>query len=404
MEAFRAKYRIPQGAVLEYCPPERVLTDREVDQVDLDLKKKRLVESLEEGKVAPRQGKQQKTTREQKDKRAPSAECQEETERVEVRVNPRTWSPKLEVDKVAIPYIASVREYNRGRAGYIVETLEQPMLLPRDMEAYRRFSQPELFLSLKRDLAMITQQVFVAEEDCRNNRKLADVKALSRAEVEKALGTLKQEQFELSEKLKEAEKNRRNTEASLKNTESQAKDQRQKLYVTEINLATEKQTVLDLKATFQKAKEEARLAKEEAQLVKEVAEAEKKAFYQLGVEETEARLSEELPKALRLPEKVFFPPEIREIPNDATEASKQATVVPDAIPLVNTAGGSGQVAVQAEDVEVEKNKGKGKGKRTSSKAKDPAKESVTKDLGADSQARDVPPPQPKQKENPLAEA
>ena len=45
--------------------------------------------------------------------------------------------------------------------------------------------------------------MFVAEEYCRNNRKLADVKALSRAEVEKALGTLKQEHYELSEKLKE---------------------------------------------------------------------------------------------------------------------------------------------------------------------------------------------------------
>ena len=33
MEAFRAKYRILQGVVLEYCPPERVLTDRDVGQV-----------------------------------------------------------------------------------------------------------------------------------------------------------------------------------------------------------------------------------------------------------------------------------------------------------------------------------------------------------------------------------
>ena len=33
MEAFRAKYRILQGVVLEYCPLERVLTDRKVGQV-----------------------------------------------------------------------------------------------------------------------------------------------------------------------------------------------------------------------------------------------------------------------------------------------------------------------------------------------------------------------------------
>ena len=106
--------------------------------------------------MVPRPLKQQKTTQGQKNKRASSVESREEENRAEVRVNPCTWSPKLEVDSVAIPYTASVREYNRGRVGYIAEALEQPVLLPRDMEAYRRFSQPELFLSLKRDLAMVS--------------------------------------------------------------------------------------------------------------------------------------------------------------------------------------------------------------------------------------------------------
>ena len=58
--------------------------------------------------------------------------------------------------------------------------------------------------------------------------------------------------------------------------------------MTETNLATEKQTVLDLKAALQKAEEEVQRAKEEAQLIREAAEAEKKAAYQLGAKETEA--------------------------------------------------------------------------------------------------------------------
>ena len=33
MEGFRAKYRIPQGVVLEYYLPDRVLTDRRVGEV-----------------------------------------------------------------------------------------------------------------------------------------------------------------------------------------------------------------------------------------------------------------------------------------------------------------------------------------------------------------------------------
>ena len=90
----------------------------------------------------------------------------------------------------------------------------------------------------------------MAEEWCHDNRKLTDDEALSRAEVEKALGALKQEHYELSKKLKEAESGRKSAEAGLKTAERQAEDQRQKLYVTETNLATEKQAVLDLKAAL----------------------------------------------------------------------------------------------------------------------------------------------------------
>ena len=77
-------------------------------KVNPDLKKKRPVETPEEGEVVPRPDKQQKITRGQKNKRASSVESREEENRAEVRVHPRTWSPKLEVDGVAIPYTASV--------------------------------------------------------------------------------------------------------------------------------------------------------------------------------------------------------------------------------------------------------------------------------------------------------
>ena len=60
-------------------------------KVNPDLKKKRSVESLEEGEVGSRQGtKQQKVTREPRDKRAPSMESRDELERAEVHVSLRT--------------------------------------------------------------------------------------------------------------------------------------------------------------------------------------------------------------------------------------------------------------------------------------------------------------------------
>ena len=78
----------------------------------------------------------------------------------------------------------------------------------------------------------------------------------------------------------------------MKTAERQAEDQHQKLHLTEIDLATQKQLVIDLKVELYKAKEE-------TQLDREAAEVEKKASYQLGVEETKVRLAEELSEVCR---------------------------------------------------------------------------------------------------------
>ena len=50
---------------------------------------------------------------------------------------------------------------SRGHSGYVVETLKQPLLLPKDMDTLRRFKQPDLFLSLKRDLVMVSNLTYL---------------------------------------------------------------------------------------------------------------------------------------------------------------------------------------------------------------------------------------------------
>ena len=74
----------------------------------------------------------------------------------QVRRPTRIWSPKLEVDGVPIAWDSSLRHYRGGHAGHVAEALEQPLLFPKDIESYRSFTQPELFLSLKRDLGMVS--------------------------------------------------------------------------------------------------------------------------------------------------------------------------------------------------------------------------------------------------------
>ena len=80
----------------------------------------------------------------------------------------------------------------------------------------------------------------MAEEWIRDAHKEVEVEALSRADVEKSLRALKQEQVEMSEKLKAANQAYLSAKASLKTVERQAKDQCQKLHLIEIDLATER--------------------------------------------------------------------------------------------------------------------------------------------------------------------
>ena len=81
-------------------------------------------------------------------------------------------------------------------------------------------------------------------------------------------------------------------EAFLKSTEAQVKDQRQELHITEIELATQKQLVLDLKAELEKAKDAAQAAREASKAVET-------ASYKRGVLEMEARLVEEVVEVCR---------------------------------------------------------------------------------------------------------
>ena len=84
------------------------------------------VQDLREGEVAFQKGtKQQKTTRDPKDKRSSSVDSLEEQTLAEVvRPQYHTWFPRLEVDRAAIPWNASIWDYQRCHFAHVVEALE----------------------------------------------------------------------------------------------------------------------------------------------------------------------------------------------------------------------------------------------------------------------------------------
>ena len=134
----------------------------------------------------------------------------------------------------------------------------------------------------------------------------------------------------MAKQVKDALRQRDSAEAGLKTTENQVEDIRKELHYYEINLAIEKQMVTELH-------EELCKDREAAQLIKEATETEKQAVYDLGVQETQSRLTEEFSAVakdycditwgkalevarvpadfiLRRPESIFYDSDIRELP------------------------------------------------------------------------------------------
>ena len=115
------------------------------------------MDTVEEGELGPSKGnKQARHIQDRRGRRSNSVDNREEAPVAQARRSPRTWSPVLEVDGMPIAFDATLRHYRGGHAGLMAEALQQPLLLPQDMAAYRSFNHPDLFLSLKRDLAMVS--------------------------------------------------------------------------------------------------------------------------------------------------------------------------------------------------------------------------------------------------------
>ena len=80
----------------------------------------------------------------------------ESRDNVEIRRQQCTWAPVIEMDGAPITYDSTIRQSSRGHSMYLAQALEQPLLLPKDMDVLRRMRQPDLVMSLKRDLAIVS--------------------------------------------------------------------------------------------------------------------------------------------------------------------------------------------------------------------------------------------------------
>ena len=223
---------------------------------------------------------------------------------------------------------------------------------------------------------------------------------------------MKQEKQELAASLTTEERARRSAEVGPKNAQDQVEDQRKKLYLTEIEMATQKQLVLDLKDELEKSKAA-------AQKVEEATEASRLASYEQGVQETEARLVDDLVEvcrdyckevwleALNLTrvlidserreaKNIFYPPDIREVPADLLSSPalaplliKQPLTTEALLAPLKVPEDSSQVGDQGQGAKKAKDMRKGKEVQALSEAKDAAKAKDTAQAKDVSKAKDV---------------
>ncbi|XP_075669775.1 uncharacterized protein LOC142639496 [Castanea sativa] len=154
------------------------------------------------------------------------------------------------------------------------------------METLEKMGQPQLFLSLKRDLALAIQEVFVAEKFIEDTRKIARTELEIRMETEKSLGTALAANEKLTSEVADLRREKNGVESNLKTMKTQIEGQRKLLHERDEELSQAQRECSDLKKQLA-------LMKEEASSFQLSLQAAKQASFDEGVAATEEQLTEE---------------------------------------------------------------------------------------------------------------
>ena len=68
----------------------------------------------------------------------------------------QTWNPPLVLNGSLFLLDSSIKDFQKRKAGYVANALEHPLLLPDNMVDLRTMKEHEVFLTLKRDLALVS--------------------------------------------------------------------------------------------------------------------------------------------------------------------------------------------------------------------------------------------------------
>ena len=194
---------------------------------------------------------------------------------------------------------ASIRDFNGGIGCHVASTLEQTLLLPKDMMELRGFRWSEVFLHTKRFLGMVctyfpwlffffffflfltqhssllfrfkaVQSTFRLEEMTNSLSQQLDEERKRRAAAVQTLTIVENSNTDLKKRLTIEEQARKSADAALEGVEKQAESQRKLAREANDQLAASKEQLAALKKKLEEAQrlkdqaEQARVQVEEA--------------------------------------------------------------------------------------------------------------------------------------------
>ncbi|XP_075656328.1 uncharacterized protein LOC142626388 [Castanea sativa] len=130
------------------------------------------------------------------------------------------------LDEAPLPTSTSIRDFQHRKAEYVANAVEQALLLLGDMADLKSMKKQEVFLTLKRDLALVVQAAHRAEELVNSSHRQMKEEKGRRITAMDAFNVAKKRTQELNNKLTVADRDKKSAESALEGVERQAESQR----------------------------------------------------------------------------------------------------------------------------------------------------------------------------------
>ena len=194
---------------------------------------------------------------------------------IDAQFAPKTWFPAPMLHGEPLMEDASLRDFRGHEGTYVADALERSLLLPTDIKELKSMRRQEVFLSMKRYLAMVrllilvttsishswcvcsdwqaVQATYRLEDDSKEQSRSMKIERNKHLDAARTLKNFEDDFAKAREDLKEMTRQRDSAEASLSGAQTQAEAQMKRLLEVEDQLGIAKEQIVDLRKRLTEA-------------------------------------------------------------------------------------------------------------------------------------------------------